>query len=394
MVHIISWSFLSLIIYKVGFEFFFDSNFDLIAALIMSILCSLFIFYLYIYIGTAYGVYQARYLTRNNNKLNFLFSIFAKISMVLIFNITACKIILYGFSKNLDNRYFSGIIFYIDSSEKLKNYLIFSLIISFPILLSIIYALRHINKTNLNNPDIARESLDNNDIKMQKLIKHTANQMFDKLFPKGESDIIADVNRISIITEGAIPQSEITDFVIQSKTLIAVDSELSINKYDDDDFIASIKIKSLSRINDKQARNIYVYLAGESLLKAKYNRLLRESNSHSNDDFEKFIAYASHAWEVGTEDDFIKEGYGSFGFSPTNPIPTVCVSGSEKYLSKLRLNGNPVNWVRVGSTESSVTKGKIDIYELNDAITFNAIIYICPYHRKNSKLPPAGFKLT
>ena len=76
-----------------------------------------------------------------------------------------------------------------------------------------------------------------------------------------------------------------------------------------------------------------------------------------------------------------------------NPVPTVCVNGSDVYLSRLRRNGSPVEFRRLGSASTPVIVGNVDIYQLSQAGTDLAKIYICPYHRKDSKVAPVGFKL-
>lgn len=98
-------------------------------------------------------------------------------------------------------------------------------------------------------------------------------------------------------------------------------------------------------------------------------------------------------WVAGTTLDKIPEGVGDFGMSADNPIPTVCVNGTNVYLAKLRFNGRPVEHKRLGSTSSKVTKGSVDIYKISHTDLDIATIYVCPYHRKDSKIAPNGFSL-
>lgn len=98
----------------------------------------------------------------------------------------------------------------------------------------------------------------------------------------------------------------------------------------------------------------------------------------------------------GVDTDTISTGYGKYGLSPTNPIPTYSASGSDLYLSRLRtIDGKKIKAIRKGSTTASdVTPGSIDIYDLAMNGKVLCSIYICPYHKKNSELAPAGYKLT
>lgn len=98
----------------------------------------------------------------------------------------------------------------------------------------------------------------------------------------------------------------------------------------------------------------------------------------------------------GVDTDTIPGGYGEFGLCPTNPIPTYSVNGSDLYLSQLRTSdGKKIEAIRKGSTGASdITPGSIDIYELSIKGTVLGLIYICPYHKRNSELAPKGYYLT
>jgi hypothetical protein len=69
------------------------------------------------------------------------------------------------------------------------------------------------------------------------------------------------------------------------------------------------------------------------------------------------------------------------------------VKCSNKYLARIRYQGRPVDHKRVGSTSSPVTMGNVDIYELSVHGRDVGTIYICPYHRRNSRTAPKGFAL-
>ena len=95
-----------------------------------------------------------------------------------------------------------------------------------------------------------------------------------------------------------------------------------------------------------------------------------------------------------SDGDEISSGYGPFGLCKTNPIPTIDIASSNKYLEKLQLkNKTSLTWERMGSTASEVTSGLVDIYQIKSNGDNFVIIYICPYHRKNSEKAPKGFFL-
>lgn len=93
--------------------------------------------------------------------------------------------------------------------------------------------------------------------------------------------------------------------------------------------------------------------------------------------------------------DEIPSGYGPFGLCKTNPIPIESIFKADEYLSKLRTNDRrKVEASRLGSTSApDVTSGMIDIYRISVDGTERAIIYVCPYHNRNSTRAPDGFFL-
>ncbi len=88
--------------------------------------------------------------------------------------------------------------------------------------------------------------------------------------------------------------------------------------------------------------------------------------------------------------DEIPGAVGTFGYSPTNPIPVNGPIGEIAYLSKLRTNGGErLLFHRVGSV-----KNAIDQYE---AVTFSGsewfTFYLTMYYPKRSRRAPEGFNL-
>lgn len=98
--------------------------------------------------------------------------------------------------------------------------------------------------------------------------------------------------------------------------------------------------------------------------------------------------------EGGTDQDVMPDGYGEFGHTSTNPIPTKTPMGSISYLGKLRtMDGVKVKYHRVGSLSSPNIDSMIDQYEITANDRKVATLFICPYNKKNSDRPPKGFNL-
>lgn len=219
---------------------------------------------------------------------------------------------------------------------------------------------------------------------LEKMLK----QMHDAIFPGGESDVLRDIERVTRYTNGKIPRDKIRGFVAGCKTLVLIG-----DKHDDEDFVRSFKIRSNNLISDAEANEVYVYFEGEASYAVNITKMAGAKGARPNSELRQHLAQMEETYATGTSKDSISGGYGEFGLAVTNPIPTISVKGSNTYLSRLRFKGQEVKNVRRGSTLSPVTTGNVDIYELTANGKEVGAVYICPYHRKNSKAVPNGFTL-
>ena len=208
------------------------------------------------------------------------------------------------------------------------------------------------------------------------------------IFPRGEKDIERDCVRIDALTNGKIHHSKLRGFVTGCKTIAYINES-----YDDEGFANSNIARSDGLISKDEALDVYAYLEGESKYYDNMNRMFGEMGTDGDDDNEIF---GNMPWifSEGVSTTEIPGGYGDYGLCETNPIPTISVTCSNRYLAKLRYKGNSVVANRLGSTSSDVTPGSIDIYELSVSGRDIGTIYICPYHKRNSHKPPNGFTLT
>ncbi len=100
------------------------------------------------------------------------------------------------------------------------------------------------------------------------------------------------------------------------------------------------------------------------------------------------------AIQRGCDTDEIPEGHGEFGHESTNPVPVKGIPSSEIYLGRLRWEGAPVTWRRLGSFGAENIEMPIDGYEILDANSARvAMIYISPYHKTISRKAPKGFTI-
>lgn len=96
--------------------------------------------------------------------------------------------------------------------------------------------------------------------------------------------------------------------------------------------------------------------------------------------------------EGGCDTDEIPGAEGDFGWDVSNPVPTHTTFGSTSYLARLRTtSGEKISYERIGSFNSPLSEMPVDGYELKGAAGNElGIIYLSPYHKRNSEKPPNG----
>ena len=224
--------------------------------------------------------------------------------------------------------------------------------------------------------------------KKDREIDNSRRQTQEKIFPGGEADLVRDVDIVNKITGHKIPADKIREFVAGCKALVFI----SVT-HDDESFTQSFKVRSENVLSDAEAFEVYAYLAGEATFFDDLTWGAKTSGQAVTQELKNSMLNYRAVYAKGTYNDTIAGGHGEFGHTVTNPIPTISVRGSNKYLAKLRYGGHPIESNRVGSTSSPVTDGNVDIYELSSGGHEVGSIYICPYHKRNCKIAPKGFTL-
>ncbi|MDD2724014.1 MAG: hypothetical protein PHH59_08355 [Methylovulum sp.] len=204
-------------------------------------------------------------------------------------------------------------------------------------------------------------------------------EMLDVLFPNGENDIARDSKRVYLLIQGKLSMDECRNCVKGSKAVVVFAEDKSAEHA-----VPSIRAKFNNKITEKEAYGIYAYLSGEAMYLDRLNAIM------GMDDDEEMDAI-KEIFKNGVDAEKLPDGYGEYGHTVTNPILTISVNGSKDYLSRLRFNGKPINYERTGSVSSDVTSGSIDIYSITCSGKPLGDIYICPYHKRNSKKAPKEF---
>lgn len=224
--------------------------------------------------------------------------------------------------------------------------------------------------------------------KQEREFENAIQELSKHIFPGGEIDVIRDCERVNSITHGKIPQSELRGFVSGCKSLIHISKSS-----DDMRFVDSFIRRSNGRITQDEAFDMYAYFDGEASFYDAITLQVGKLGGDLNAVREAMFGDMPWTYSKGVRSDEIPDGHGEYGLSVSNPIPTISVRGSNHYLASLRYQGKPVEANRLGSTSCEITPGNIDIYTLSIGGESVGKVFICPYHKRNSKKAPRGFTL-
>lgn len=208
------------------------------------------------------------------------------------------------------------------------------------------------------------------------------------MFPNGEPDLLRDCDRVNKLTHGKIPPSDLRSFVGGCKARL-----FSSDNDNEEVILESIAMRSKRVLEPAEIYEVYVYFMGEAHDLDKLAIYVKENDGKAPSELQEYMAQIPGQRAVGVYTDHIPEGYGDFGLVETNPIPTICIQASNRYLSSLRYGGQSVTHERLGSTPSKVSHGSVDIYAIKHNGSNVGTVYICPYHRRNSRKAPRGFTL-
>jgi len=226
--------------------------------------------------------------------------------------------------------------------------------------------------------------------KSERDLEKTLRDVNAMVFPNGDRDIARDTARVNEITKGKLPPERVQGFTIGCKTYYHITDE----KDDVDQFVASNLRRSDGRISKEEAYEVYAYFAGEGSYLDNVTRFAQTNKLFDSDAaFAKAIEDARNQFSQGVYTDDLPTGYGEFGLTLSNPVPTLSALQSHLYLKRLRYAGKPVEATRVGSFKSEVTTGSVDGYKISVDGKSVATLYLCPYHKRNSRKAPRGFSL-
>ncbi len=211
------------------------------------------------------------------------------------------------------------------------------------------------------------------------------------MFPNGPTDAARDVTRVLALLHDKLSMKECLECVRGSKALLLLSEDKSAER-----IVPSIMVRAGNKVTEAEAYSTYVYLSGEATGLDRMNKTINTATVGKNlkpevrKAFDDQLKCFHEIYQSAVEADELPNGYGAYGTTITNPVLTISAWCSKDYLNRLRFNGKAITYHRFGSKRSEVTPGSTDIYQIaSDGESLGAI-YICPYHKHNSKKAPKG----
>lgn len=194
------------------------------------------------------------------------------------------------------------------------------------------------------------------------------------LFPNGEDDHQRQLNELSQYFAKKYDRQEIDSNLI----FILVGYLISGKTKTKDNALSQVLARPSNRMTTSDVEYLYTFAVSNH---PKLQGLLIA---------EKIMDNLS---DDGCDTDTLPNGYGRFGHTPSNPIPTKGVIGIYDYLSRLYdEDGKLVNCERVGTVENDISVHPIDVYRVN-LPKEDDILYFSAYHKRTSTLSPSGYVL-
>lgn len=200
-----------------------------------------------------------------------------------------------------------------------------------------------------------------------------------KLFPEGQEQMNNETRRLSSLLNNRYSLEDVKVAFLHACSIFLLSPDKTQNSV-----ISSIQYHPKNNLDRHSIIIVYQFVAEKFLLRRTENK---------TGDMQVLLDYVNGNFNTGCTENIIPEGYGPYGLTETNPIPTKGILANESYLSKLRtLKGEKINWKRIGSTNARNIENPIDIYNVTTEKGLDmGCIFISPYQNHTSTESPMGF---
>lgn len=218
--------------------------------------------------------------------------------------------------------------------------------------------------------------------KQKKEIKSIQDKIFAQAFPGGHDQANIDINELRNLLVNKYSREQVSVLYYHVTFLFVISQDKTKER-----ILKSTQIKMGKQITEEDILTVYEY--------AK-NKILSRYLGIVDKDIVEDISNGIFGGNEGCSSDKIPGGYGEYGLSPTNPVPTKGTMGSSLYLERLRMSeiNGEIQWRRTGVYSVDNIENMIDEYKTFDSSgRCLATVYISPYHKKNSDKAPKNFDL-
>ncbi len=208
-----------------------------------------------------------------------------------------------------------------------------------------------------------------------------------EIFPNGQKDIDERTNKLLRILNYKVDTNTAKTILMKASSICHSYNMRGAFEIED---LRNHLVEFQHFFDEKSLQDFYILLV-DTVLKPKEIDWV----SMMPKEFAQIVLQQIKSNPQATVTDEIYGTVGEFGLELSNPVPVYGVASSRVYLGRLRtLDGMPIKWERVGSTEHENINKPIDIYNIFDSKGYKiANIYISPYHLRTSLKAPKGFKM-
>lgn len=218
-------------------------------------------------------------------------------------------------------------------------------------------------------------------------------EMVKSVFPGEKAQANKIIRSLARIYDVSIVSSDAKAFYEILTTYSDAYIRIAVTQSPDRLIMASLQVKHPSLVKNKDiARRALAYIT----LNVKDNDFCIDT-SEAVEKLNAFISIMVENELTSEDNEPIEDMYVNdedYGYVEDKPIFTEGVRGSYEYLNKLKtLDGESLNWSRLGATTSKKVNGMIDKYK-GEKVTGEVygILYVSMYGTKNSQAIPQGFR--
>lgn len=201
-------------------------------------------------------------------------------------------------------------------------------------------------------------------------------------FPDGKRQIQSIASTLYKEFRGRYPQESLASSIAYCGSLLITAKDKSAQRIVDKGML----LKPENKYSREDATTIY-----KSVVKSFFSTKFGIDNQEAFEAFYKSLGNVGDTIEIVNKR--IKGATGAYGITLSNPVPVKGVQTSYTFLDSLLTSlGEPIQYQRLGSYKSSLTKEPVDGYAISSKAGKSlGTIYICGYCNVENPDPPVGF---